>query len=420
VLSRFFYSAVLILLTMCAVSPLAPHTMSPPCTTAVDGLYEKLAVAAAVFFIVGAIGLAFFSGWPPAHGPWFDPQHYLLGRDFVLPWMGGRSFATGGPAQWFDAITYNNALRAIFGDQYPQSLWSYPPHIALFVWPFGLLPYLPAYIAWCVIGIALFLFACSSAVDRRKLWFLALTPGIGVCIFFGQNGFYTAALLAGGLLNRERRPVLTGILFGILTIKPHLGVLLPVLLLLERRWLVIVSATATVVLLVSLTSLLFGWHIWLDYWNKIVPQQVWVMEAGGGLGFFASVFCGGLLAGLPRNIAWIIQYIVSIFAFGMVFWTFWRQRDPVLSIALFITATFLFLPYVLCYDLVVLGAVVAMLRERSDNTALDHALLIAVWSLPVTLMVAAIVSIPLAPIVLITFAVSLLLRLRAPDKAQDH
>jgi alpha-1,2-mannosyltransferase len=377
----------------------------------VDDVYAKLGIAFAVFFIVDAIGLAIFSGWPPAHGPWLDPQHNLLGRDFVLFWMGGRSFATGGPAQWFDSNTYNNALHAIFGNQYPPALWSYPPHIELFVWPFGLLPYLAAYIAWCVIGIALFLFACSSAVDRRKLWLLALTPGIGVCIFFGQNGFYTAALLAGGLLNRERRPVLTGILFGILTIKPHLGVLLPVLLLLERRWLVIVSAAATAILLVSLTSLLFGWHIWLDYWNKIVPQQVSIMEVGGGLGFFASVFCGARLAGLPVNIAWIVQYIVSIFAFAMVFWTFWRQRDPVLSMALFVTATFLFLPYVFCYDMVVFGAVVAMLRERSDNTALDHALLIALWSLPVTLMVAAIVWIPLAPIVLLAFAASLLFRL---------
>src|ERR1700728_4590549 len=199
-------------------------TVPAPGKTAVDDdVYDKLGIAAAVFFVVAAIGLAIFSGWPPAHGPWFDPQHYLIGRDFISPWMGGRSIASGGPAPWFDYHVYNDALHRMLGDQYPPTFWSYPPHIMLFLWLFGLLPYLGAYVVWCAVRIALYLLACSGAVDRGKLWFLALAPGIGVCVFFGQNGFYTAALLAGGLLNRERRPVLAGILFGILTIKPHLG-----------------------------------------------------------------------------------------------------------------------------------------------------------------------------------------------------
>ena len=76
---------------------------------------------------------------------------------------------------------------------------------------------------------------CSPAPARSRasgLLFLAVAPGVAVCVFFGQNGFYTAALLIGGLMCLDRRPVLAGVLFGILTIKPQLGLLLPVILLL--------------------------------------------------------------------------------------------------------------------------------------------------------------------------------------------
>jgi hypothetical protein len=71
----------------------------------------------------------------------------------------------------------------------------------------------------------------------------------------------------------------------------------------------------------------------------------------------------------------------------------------------------LFTPYILNYDMVVFGFVAALLRERADNTTADHWLLIAVWTLPVTMMIAGAVFVPLGPIVLIAFAVRLIWRL---------
>jgi alpha-1,2-mannosyltransferase len=383
--------------------------------TPVDELYAKLTVAAAVFLVMHEIGILVFAGWPPHDRPWVDHQHYIFGRDFLNTWLGGRSVFDGGPAPWFNFHVYNEAIRQILGIPYPESYWSYPPHILLFIWPFGLMPYLPAYIAWCVIGIALYLIACSSAVPRDRRPFLAVAPGIAVCIFFGQNGFYTAALLIGGMLNRERRPVLAGILFGALTVKPQIGLLLPVVLLLERRWLTIACAAMTATLLMALSAMLFGWTIWIDFWREVVPQQAWLTETSDGLFYsmVASPFYGARLIDLPMGVAWAIQYVAAALAFAAVVWTYWRRRDPALSLALLVTATFLFTPYILTYDMVVFGFVVALLRDRSDNTMRDHWLLIAVWTLPVTMMLAAIVRVPMAPIVLIAFAVWLLQRLQS-------
>jgi hypothetical protein len=47
--------------------------------------------------------------------------------------------------------------------------------------------------------------------------------------------------------------------------------------------------------------------------------------------------------------------VASACAFGGVVWTFWRKRDPVLSQALFVTATSLFCGWIMVHDMVLFG-----------------------------------------------------------------
>ncbi len=75
-----------------------------------------------------------------------------------------------------------------------------------------------------------------------------------------------------------------------------------------------------------------------------------------------------------------------------------------LSLALFVTATFLFSPWMPTYDMVIFGWVIALIRQRDDNTIADDSLAIAVWSLPVTMLLLGAVHIPLAVLVLPAFA----------------
>ena len=89
-----------------------------------------------------------------------------------------------------------------------------------------------------------------------------------------------------------------------------------------------------------------------------------------------------------------------------------------LSLALFIAATFLFSPWMLNYDMVVFGWVVARLRERSDATVADDVLAIAVWALPVAMLLFGAIHIPIAMLVLPAFAGRLVWRLSQAEVRQ--
>ncbi|MGA8614719.1 MAG: glycosyltransferase family 87 protein [Xanthobacteraceae bacterium] len=350
----------------------------------------------------------------------FDPGGFPVGRDFLNTWMGGRSVFSGGPAAWFEFNVYTAEVQKVIGDPDLQPLfWSYPPHILPFIWPFGLLGFLPSYVLWCIVGLALYMWASlAGGVERRYWMFLAVAPAVAINVFFGQNGFLTAALLIGGLANLDRRPIVAGMLFGILTIKPQFGLLLPVMLVMTGRWRTIAAAVVTTAALVTLTTLWFGVDIWTEYLQKVVPQQHWLLIAAGDHAWpiVSSAFVNARIIGLPEDWAWAVQAVTSCCALAAVVWTFWRRRDPMLSQALFVTATFLFSPWMLNYDMVVFGWVIALLRGRDDDTPVDHGLALALWALPVLMYPLGFSRIAGALLVLSLFAARLVWRLARGER----
>jgi len=361
-----------------------------------------------VFTIVFELGY-FFQTRPP-----FDALGYLIGRDFVNTWMGARAALAGDPSPWFDFETYNAALKNLFGPNFPEHNWSYPPHLLLFTWPFGFLPYLLAYATWCIAGFAAYMAAAAGGERRAdRLLMLAVSPAVVVNILAGQNGFFTAALLIGGLNLLDKRPIVAGALFGLLTMKPQLGLLLPLMLMLTGRWRSIVAAALTALALVAITSLIFGADVWASYFRDAVPMQQSVLTHGTGifLLMMPTAFMNAHIAGLPLGWAWSIQSMISAVAIVLVIWTFYRRRDPLLSCALFVTASFLVTPYAFNYDMVVFGWLLNRLRDHDGTQTLDDRLAMAVWTLPVTTLLLGLAYIPISSLVLVAFAARLIWRL---------
>ena len=229
-----------------------------------------------------------------------------------------------------------------------------------------------------------------------------------------------AALLIGGLANLDRRPVLSGVLFGILTIKPQLGLLLPLVLVLTGRWRTIFAAAASAAAMVAATSLLYGPEIWTAYLKQVVPMQHYLQEHGRGMLFLTipSSFYAVRLLGFSISVAWAVQALFSAVAVAAVIWTFWRRRDEVLSMAVLVTAIFLASPYTMNYDMVVFGWVLALLRQRTRLEGIDDYLVRIVWALPALMMVVGLLHVPIAPLVLAAFGGRLLWQLRQQEAMQ--
>src|SRR6202023_3344335 len=97
-----------------------------------------------------------------------------------------------------------------------------------------------------------------GAIADTWLPVAAAFPAIFVNLGHGQNGFLTAGLLGAALLSLPRRPLLSGILFGLLAYKPQFGLLIPIALLAGGQWRATISAGLTVVALMTVATLAFG------------------------------------------------------------------------------------------------------------------------------------------------------------------
>ena len=105
-------------------------------------------------------------------------------------------------------------------------------------------------------------------------------PAVFVNLGHGHNGFLTAALMAFALINLDTRPILAGVLFGLLAYKPQFGLMIPLVLLATGRWRTLFAAGATVVLLVIAATLAFGFETWRAFFRFAEYTRAIVLETG--------------------------------------------------------------------------------------------------------------------------------------------
>lgn len=364
-------------------------------TSATDTIVRKKAArrprsavdAGLIVAAIGLLGLIVYTANYLWHAtPPRDQSGFILGRDFVNTWMGARAVLAGTVRDVLNVDVHNHLLRSTLGPMPPHN-WSYPPSLFLFIWPLGFLSYTASLALWSVAGLAAYLGAAASH-DRspRFLILVAAAPPIAVNLFSGQTGFFTAAILILFFRFLDKRPVVAGVLLALMICKPHLAVLFPLALAVSGRWRTFAAAGAGVVLLLAITTLVFGAPIWTDYFRLVVPVQRGVLEYGTGfLSMMPTGFMHARMLGAPLWIAWMVQAPFSVLALAAVVWTFARRRDPLLSAGVLLTASVIVSPYAFAYDMVVFGWLIAMLWPRLRGWT-DRILLLMVWTLPVTML----------------------------------
>jgi hypothetical protein len=185
----------------------------------------------------------------------------------------------------------------------------------------------------------------------------------------GQNGALTAALLGGGLCLVDRRPIVAGILFGLLAYKPHLALLLPFALIAGRRWLTIGATGATVMALVAASAIAFGPDRWSEYQGNLALLRTVILEDGSGVWHrMLSVFVFARRLGAGVGPAYALQAACAVVAAWLVARS-WLRNDPShIRNAMVIVGTCLATPYLQDYDLVV-GAFVVMWLHMEERRA---------------------------------------------------
>jgi hypothetical protein len=333
---------------------------------------------------------------------------HQIGRDFLNNWIGPQLAFHGRLATLFDLDGYHVAIGELFGTPLPFHNWGYPLFTLFAFWPLAQLPYFWALAVWTVGLFALFAGVTLSQVERERrvsaLVLLLLAPACLINMIGGQNGFLSAALLFGGILSIERRPLLAGVLFGLLTFKPHLGLVIPFVLLTLGAWRVIAAAAVTAVALVAVTLPVFGVEPWLRYLEVTGGYQALLLDRFHGFYTYmmASVFAGVRTFGFSYTVAMAVQVAVAIPVIVTACWAVRRTTDRCLRAMLVACATVLASPYAFNYVLTAVSAgLVWMLVGRLPFRSEFGPLYLLAWIAPVALMYANMLGLGLLPLALL-------------------
>jgi hypothetical protein len=350
-----------------------------------------------------------------------DPMGRPVGTDFLRLWSASYALLNGEERAIYDPNAFFALERAVTQPPTPDFyVWNYPPSSLVITYPLALLPYLESLFIWLALGLAAYLAALWRIFPKPlALWVGLAFPAVFWTVTHGQNSFLTTSLFCWGLLQLPQRPLLAGILFGVLTFKPHLGLLLPVALLAGRHWRAIAASVATAIAFGAISVSLFGTDIWTDFLASTASTQT-MLESGLNLGHYykmQSVFAAARLLGSAASVAYALQALAAFGAAAVVAWAWWRRSaDADMKNAVLMAAAPLSTAFIFDYDLMLLAPAIAWLARRglTDGTLpYERSTLVAAFLAPfVSRVIGMETHLLLAPIFIVALVVVIVRRIR--------
>ncbi len=357
---------------------------------------ERIRLVAAAVLIASAAGILFLV--VTANGV-IDRQGRPLGTDFSNVYAAGTYVLEGKPQAPFDPPLQFAREQALFGKATQFYGWHYPPFFLFVAAALAWMPYGLALAIWQAVTLGLYVLTIGAilkaflpqrggATSRDPLWLLVALafPAVLINIGHGQNGFLTAALLGGALVALDRRPIVAGLLLGLLVYKPQYGLLIPLVLAVSGRWKCFASAAVTVALLTLATTLTFGAGVWHAFLASTEFTRTVVLEQGNtGWYKIQSVFAWARMWGAPIPLAYLLQAAVTLGVGAALVWL-WRSAAPYpLKAAALCLATILATPYSFDYDMMVLAPAIAFIAVDGlirNFGPWEKTLLAALWLMP--------------------------------------
>jgi hypothetical protein len=356
-------------------------------------------------------------GWIALSDGLIDRNGKPVGTDFSNVYAAGRLTWQGRPAEAYDPPLQHAAEKAVFGGrEVPFYGWHYPPFFFAVAFLVAAVPYGWGLSIWLVTSLMAYLATMRAILPRPETLLIAAAfPAVFVNIGHGQNGFLTTALLGGALHLLDRRPWLAGVLIGLLTYKPQFGVLIPIALLAGGRWRTIGAAVTTSAGLLALSFVALGGGVWHAFADSMNFTQTVVLEQGGtGWEKIQSIFSAVRMWGGSVQLAYAVQIALAAMLAASLAWLWRSDAAFELKAAALAVGSLLATPYVLDYDLVVLGIAVAYLARLGLSEGFragEISLLAAAWLAPLlSRYVAQAIAIPPGLFVLLALYVFILRR----------
>lgn len=364
-----------------------------------------------------------FTGWIAVSNGLIDRNGQPIGTDFSNVYAAGTLTWQGRAADAYSPPLQHAAEKAVFdGKDVPFYGWHYPPFFLAIAVLVAAIPYAFGLALWLVAGLAAYLAVIRAILPRTETLLVAAAfPAVFVNVGHGQNGFLTAALLGGALLCLDRRPIVAGVLIGLLAYKPQFGVLIPIALLASGRWRTVGAAAVTVAALVALSFATLGSGIWQAFADSMNFTQTVVLEQGGtGWQKIQSIFSAVRAWGISVPLAYAAQGTLLAAVAACIAWLWHSDSAFELKAAALALGSLLATPYVLDYDFVVLAVAIAFFARhglRQGFRDFEISILAAAWIVPLlSRSIAEITTIPLGLLVELAF-LALVLRRAVLDRA---
>jgi arabinofuranan 3-O-arabinosyltransferase len=308
-----------------------------------------------------------------------NPATLAINVDFRVFWAAGRLALEGEPLAAFDMARLG-AVHNVMPDAWMP--WLYPPGYLLALMPFGALPFAQSFLVATLLSILLVGLAVRPFVAGSvPVWLgLTLAPAYVPALILGQNSlFWLAGFLAALAALQKGRWVLAGLCIGCLTLKPQLGLLIPVALLAAGLWRTILAATVTTAVLALGPSFVFGFGYWPLLAKRLGEQSASMVVSLPDLFLMVGPCYLLTLMGTSVDTALAVQWGIIALSVGFVA-VLWRSRriDFDAKVAGLMLAMLLSAPYLWYYEVAMMAAIgLFMVRGGMIGRSFPRLLLLA-------------------------------------------
>ncbi len=294
---------------------------------------------------------------------------FTFGGDFAAFWVAAKATLNGSMAELYQADLFKEAIQAQTPHEELEGLtWQYPPHAGLLFAPIGALPFHIAYAVWCALGLAFYIAAAQSAgfKDRLLIVLIASIPVL-LALKTGQVGLLMGGLLLLAVFHAGSRPILAGIAAGLLTMKPQLGFLLPVLFIAGGHWRAFYAASVVSLALIFGSVGWLGIDVWSAFFDSVLSVSGSVATGEMPLYKMVNIYAATQMLGLPDAVALSFAFAGILLAAGAMTWVARRTENPEWHYAAIAGLTLIAAPYSYYYELVLIVPALLFALKRGHE-----------------------------------------------------